>query len=667
MKELFLMSLAFGASACVMAAKYGGKPFKVHNVPCVIEAEDYDLGGEGVAFHYQNKKDGNRRDYRKDPVCIMEANGGLVLGNTNGGNWTNYTINVTESGDYAVDVICASGGYNGSFDLRVDGVVSCRTKIVPNTGWKEYTTVTVEGVRLKKGRHVVQWYTNGGMNVDKFVFRRTGKLTNSGLQGDFDYKYPLTQRQTANPLFLTFPSQLYNSPFTGNMYTADPSAHTWNIDGKEVLYVYASHDMEPAVGCDRMDRYHIFSTEDLVTWTDHGEVINADDVKKATGVGSNGFMWAPDAAYNRQDGKFYFILPHKIQSHQDGDAEDIWKMFLATGDKPAGPFKVIGYIEGVPNSIDPCLFVDDDGQPYIYVGGGGVPCYGGRLKKDNWLELDGPMVKMEGLNADFHEAPFVFKREGVYYLTHSDNNPEQLGGNRLMYATAGSPLGPWKDGGVYMLPHGEETAHGSVVRFKGKWYQFWHNANYSGRGNLRSVCFSPVTFNEDGSMNIVRTWGEPKGGRLPVLTQTSPLVIEAEDYNEGGSQVGYFKSADNQTYSYGKIDIRPMSVKTEDGVTYIAGMLRKEWARWSFFAPESGSYTIRCRMRRNGQKDSKFYVGVDGLWTGRDEIIVSSDEGRWGDTVIKDVKISAGEHFLMWRSMSGNIDVDCISIECQPE
>lgn len=664
MKKIVFMSLLIGASTCAMAAKYGGKPFKVHNVPCTIEAEDYDLGGEGVAFHYQNKTEGNRRDYREDPVCIASANGGLVLSNTNGGNWTNYTINVTEAGDYAVDVVCAAGGDNGSFDLRVDGVPACRVKRIPNTGWSSYTTVTVEGVHLKKGRHVLQWYTNGGMNFDKMTLRRTGALTNAGKQGDFNYKYPITMEQTTTvPMFLAFPSQLYEGPFTGNMYTADPSAHTWTIDGREVLYVYASHDMEPAVGCDRMDRYHIFSTEDMRTWTDHGEIVSAADVKKKLGVGSNGFMWAPDAAYNKRDGKYYFIFPHKIQSHQDGDAEDVWAHFLAVSDTPHGPFKLLGYIKGVTNTIDPCLFVDDDGEAYVFVGGGGVGCYGGKLKRDNWLELDGGMKKMEGLNADFHEAPFLFKKDGKYYMTHSDNNPEQLGGNQLMYAIGDSPLGPWRDGGVYMLPHAEETAHGSIVQFKGRWYQFWHNANYSGRGNLRSVCCSPVTFAEDGSINIIRTWGSPKGGKLPMLNAGVPLVIEAEDYNDGGSQVGFFKRGDNQTYTFGKLDVQPMKVKTDGGVTYIADMQRKEWARWSFFATETGTHTLRCRVRNNGNSEGRFYVGIDGHWTAREEIKVTSKAGEWTDIEVKDVRIAAGEHFLMWRAMFGNIDVDRITIE----
>ena len=65
------------------------------------------------------------------------------------------------------------------------------------------------------------------------------------------------------------------NPFITHMYTADPSAHVWN-DGR--LYVYASHDIAPPRGCDLMDRYHVFSTDDMVHWTDHGEILNSSQV-----------------------------------------------------------------------------------------------------------------------------------------------------------------------------------------------------------------------------------------------------------------------------------------------------------------------------------------------------------------------------------------------------
>ncbi|GLL52372.1 hypothetical protein KUBF_00340 [Bacteroides finegoldii] len=67
-----------------------------------------------------------------------------------------------------------------------------------------------------------------------------------------------------------------------------------------------------------MDRYHVFSTEDMKTWTDHGEILNSDDVKKQTGVGVEGFMWAPDCVYNPKDKNYYFYFPHKIQKKENG-------------------------------------------------------------------------------------------------------------------------------------------------------------------------------------------------------------------------------------------------------------------------------------------------------------------------------------------------------------
>ena len=81
--------------------------------------------------------------------------------------------------------------------------------------------------------------------------------------------------------------------------------------------------------------------------------------------------------------------------------------------------------------IDPCVFVDDDGQAYFYYGGGGR-CIGARLK-DNMVELAEKPRKMEGLS-DFHEAAWVHKRNGTYYLSYSDNVPHP-NGNRMHYAT----------------------------------------------------------------------------------------------------------------------------------------------------------------------------------------------------------------------------------------
>ena len=179
-------------------------------------------------------------------------------------------------------------------------------------------------------------------------------------------------------------------------------------------------------------------------------------------------------------------------------------MGIAVSDKPASDFEVQGYLElGDDNyaMIDPCVFMDDDGQAYFYYGGGSR-CAGAKLK-ENMVELAEPLTFMEGLN-DFHEATWVFKRNGMYYLTYSDNHRVNgRGANRLNYATSDNPLGPWTYRGVYLEPTGCDTSHGSVVEYQGQWYAFYHNSILSGRGNLRSICVDKLYFNADGTIQKV--------------------------------------------------------------------------------------------------------------------------------------------------------------------
>ena len=285
------------------------------------------------------------------------------------------------------------------------------------------------------------------------------------------------------------------NPFITHMYTADPSAHVW-ADGR--LYVYASHDIDPPRGCDLMDRYHVFSTDDMVNWTDHGEILNSSQVP--WGRKEGGFMWAPDCAY--KDGTYYFYFPHP----SDTKWNDSWKIGVATSKEPAANFTVQGYIEGMDPLIDPCVFVDDDGQAYIYNGGGQI-CKGGKLK-DNMVELDGEMKEMEGLE-DFHEATWIHKYNGKYYLSYSDNHDENWndgvkGDNRMRYAISDNPLGPWKSMGIYMEPTDSYTTHGSIVEYKGQWFAFYHNSALSNHDWLRSICVDKLYYNEDGTIQMVK-------------------------------------------------------------------------------------------------------------------------------------------------------------------
>ena len=620
-----------------------------HPVPGTIEAEDFDNGGEGVAYHDEPGRQNGNNTYRDTDVDVESHSGGYNIGFTSPGEWTKYTINVTEAGTYKINVYCVSGNNDGKFHLEIDGKTVCRVVSAPYVGgsWSNYSRATVvENVQLTEGTHIFTWYTYGGMNVDRFVFERTGEWTGQGGVGDFNY--PITKKMS-NPLFVEFDSPMYDSPGIGALYTADPSAHVWK-DGR--LYVYASHDMEPPVGCDRMDRYHVFSTDDMENWTDHGEILNSSQVP--WGRPEGGFMWAPDCAYNPENETYYFYFPHASESNWNNS----WKIGVATSKEPAANFVVQGYIEGLESLIDPCVFVDDDGQPYIYHGGGGK-CMGGKLDKNDWTKLDGKMQEMKGI-VDFHEATWVHKYKGKYYLSHSDGHGDD--GNQMKYLLSDSPLGPWTDMGIYMYGTGTETNHGSIVEYKGKWYAFYHTSNYSGHGTLRSVCFDLLEYNDDGTIKIVQNYGTPYNGVIRKVIETNDpteiaLTLEAEDFNDGGEHTAYHdkdveNKGDNKTYRPNeRVDIYDLNDKT-----YVGNIIKGEWMRYTITVEKTGLYDIDCIVSSN-HSGSRFHLSINGTDLSGD-LTAAGSLTNWRTVTAKNMLLRAGEQYLDLRAEEGDFNVD---------
>ncbi|OBZ11115.1 family 43 glycosylhydrolase [Bacillus sp. FJAT-26390] len=331
------------------------------------------------------------------------------------------------------------------------------------------------------------------------------------------------------------------NPIVTSIFTADPSAHVWN-DGR--IYVYASHDIFPSRGSDLMDKYHVFSSDNMVDWVDEGEILRADDVP--WGRPEGGFMWAPDAAY--KDGTYYFYFPHPSGTNWNNS----WKIGVATSDKPAADFTAQGYIEGLPGSnlIDPSVFRDDDGSYYLYAGGGGTS-YGVKLAAD-MMSISGPIKQFTELE-DFHEATWVFKRGSIYYLMYSDNNP---GANRMRYATSNSPLGPWVNRGIILDPvKNSETSHGSIVEYKGNWYMFYHNAEISSNGTLRSVCVDRLYFNSDGTIQkvIQTSGGVPSVGPRSNATEVKYYDLVNESFDEYTEKTEYAMNSNNVAIGGGAI------------------------------------------------------------------------------------------------------------------
>ena len=277
------------------------------------------------------------------------------------------------------------------------------------------------------------------------------------------------------------------NPIIRDQFSADPTARVFN--GK--VYLYPSHDIPTPPGkklrenwfC--MEDYHVFSSENLTDWTDHGVIVTQTKVPWLTNI--NYDMWAPDCVFKNNKYYFYFPVGGRIG--------------VATAEKPEGPYSVLDKpVEGI-RGIDPCVLIDKDGKAYIFTSMGRISV--ARLK-DNMIETDGQPQTLANLpTKGLIEGPFAFELNGKYYLTypHVENKIE-----RLEYAMSDSPMGPYKQVGVIMDESlsGCWTNHQSIVSYKGQWYLFYHDKDYSPNFDKnRSVRIDSLFFNADGTIHKV--------------------------------------------------------------------------------------------------------------------------------------------------------------------
>lgn len=271
---------------------------------------------------------------------------------------------------------------------------------------------------------------------------------------------------------------------------------------------------------------HVLSTDDPM----HGEVIDhgkALDIADIPWAGRQ--LWDSDVA--EKDGKYYLYFPLK-------DKTDIFRIGVAIGDRPEGPF--IPQPDPIRGSYSIDIAVLKEGEDYyMYFGG----IWGGQLQryKDNKaLEIpelpegDQPalpsrVVKLskdmlqfaeeprpvlvvdengEPLKANdphrFFEASWVHKYNGKYYFSYSTGDTHML-----CYAIGDNPYGPFTYQGVILTPVVGWTTHHSIVEYKGKWYLFHHDSVPSGgKSWLRSLKVCELEYDENGRILTIDGGGE---------------------------------------------------------------------------------------------------------------------------------------------------------------
>ena len=314
------------------------------------------------------------------------------------------------------------------------------------------------------------------------------------------------------------------NPIVQTWFTPDPAPMVH--DG--TLYVYTGHD-EDGADFFWMQEWRVYSTQDMVNWTDHGSPLALES-----------FSWADDRAWAAQcierNGKFYwYVCAHSKLS-------DAMAIGVAVGESPTGPFKdAIGkpLCDGNWDYIDPTVFIDDDGQAYLYWGNPNL--YYVKLNED-MISYSGKVEKVEQTVESFGapnpelrkkdvkykdvytEGPWFYKRNGKYYMLYAAGGiPEHIA-----YSMSDKPTGPWKYMGEIM-PHQDTnsfTNHCGVVDYKGNSYFFYHTGKLPGGGGFgRSSAVEQFAYNSDGTFPIINATDK---GVSPVGVFNPYRRVEAE-------------------------------------------------------------------------------------------------------------------------------------------
>lgn len=321
-------------------------------------------------------------------------------------------------------------------------------------------------------------------------------------------------------------------PIIQTKYTADPAPMVYN----DTVFLYTTHDEDDAEGF-KMQDWLLYTSTDMVNWTDHGVVASLksfDWVKRDNGA------WAEQVV--ERNGKFYMYCP----IHGNG-------IGVLVSDSPYGPFKdplgkPLVWQKEHWDDIDPIVFIDEDGQAYMYWGN--PNCYYVKLNED-MISYSGDIVKLKETPEHYQEGPWFYKRNGHYYLAFASTCcPEGIG-----YAMSDSPTGPWKTKGYIMRPT-ERTRgnHPGIMDYKGKSYVFGLNYDLlkletNTHYERRSVSVAEMHYNEDGTIQEVPYWADTKLEQIGTFNPFRKVEAETMAWGYG------LKTAPNADKSLSVVDV----------------------------------------------------------------------------------------------------------------
>jgi beta-xylosidase len=337
-------------------------------------------------------------------------------------------------------------------------------------------------------------------------------------------------------------TKAHNAASTGNPilpgYFADPTVKKFG----DTYYIYATTDGSGA----GFGPAQVWTSKDFSNWT--LMPMNWPDTH---------WIWAPDVMQDKKDGKYYMVYCQPCQLH------------MGVSETPRGPWKnILGKSDAVlvPDrfvknaiTLDGQTFMDDDGSVYMYWGTWGIyegfGCGAGKLNDDKKSFSETRLIPNTEVT-DFFEAPFVLKRNGIYYFMYSSGSCHDHT-YRVQYATSKKPLGPYKYQGCILETNADGTVHGpghhSVLQEGDNYYIVYHRHDnpHSNRGFHRQLCIDKMEFLSDGTIKKITPTHNGIGQLAPSVICSKNLAlgckVEASSYYDDDFKPAYAVDDNNGT------------------------------------------------------------------------------------------------------------------------
>lgn len=516
----------------------------------------------------------------------------------------------------------ASGLRGGAIEVHTDslhGQLLVRLDVPATGGWEQWQTLTADLTSWTTGVHDV---------FLSFTGRKGPELFN------FDWWEIRGLEQCNMPLFQT-------------KYTADPSP----LVVGDTLFLFTSHDASPEDIPDLNEKnsagffmydWLLWSTTDMVNWTEHGAVASLKDFEWRSR--DNG-AWAIQTI--ERDGKYYLYAP--LHGHGIG---------VLTSDSPYGPFKdPIGaplvWQKEHWDDIDPTVFTDSDGQAYMYWGN--PKTYYARLNKD-MISLKDSIVCLPYHIEHYQEGPWFYKRNGHYYLSYATTCcPEALG-----YAMSDSPTGPWESKGYIMRPTQRDRGnHPGIIDYKGHSYIFGQSYDLMHLDTFvhherRSVNLTEISYNPDGTIKEVPYWlDQDPVKQLQWLNPYQRVEAETMAWGKGlkSAKMGIENTGviQDMPYSTGRVNMYVTDVNDGEYIRLRGVDFGQKGAtKYLLSAAAKGQCTVTLRLD-----------GIDGVVIGTLNITDTGSVEKYKQFTAK-VRNATGIHdlYICFSNTSGDIHLD---------